>query len=324
MPRSPGLDANPGSRAERAYACYSWTVDPLEEAVEPIMRDQWRGQRCLTRSDQLVREEPLEIRVAGAPIAVVMRTPGHDIELVRGFLLSEGIVQTVDQLQAIRHCSEGEAADNVVQVVLSPGVAFDLAQFRRSMFAASSCGICGKASIEAAMTGIDRLPPTPEDSIRLSPEQIYALPDALRAAQVVFGSTGALHAAALVDQVGKIAGCHEDVGRHNAVDKVIGWAQTAEARAPQLRGGTLLVSGRVSFEIVQKAARVGIGSLVAISAPSSLAVEFARQSGMTIVAFVRGHSMSVYCGAERILTPSDPGAVNVESGAGSVLDADGQ
>lgn len=247
--------------------------------------------------DVVVREEPLEIRIGGVPIAVVMRTPGHDEELVRGFVVTERIVDDPRHVTSIRHCSdvpEPEAEDNVMQVVLSEGIEVDLARLRRNIYASSSCGICGKASIEAALA---TAPPL-MDARRVDAAIIAGLPAALRADQAVFERTGGLHAAGLFTVDGDRLVVREDIGRHNAVDKVVGWAQTHPAGK---RAAILMVSGRVSYEIVQKALAARIPIIGAVSAPSSLAIDLATSGEVTLVGFVRDGTFNVYANPERIL-----------------------
>jgi len=252
------------------------------------------------RPDSLAAEEPLEIRVAGRPLTVTMRTPGNDFDLARGFLVSEGVVAADSDIAGIRYCA-GATADgvntyNVLDVLLADGVPLPDVSVERNFYTTSSCGLCGKASLEAVRT-ISRWR-VARDPLRLNTETIAALPDKLRAAQRVFDRTGGLHAAALFDAAGELWCVREDVGRHNAVDKVIGWALD-QGRLP-LSGMTLMVSGRASFELVQKAVMAGIPALAAVSAPSSLAVDLAREMGLTLIGFLRGTSMNVYSGVERI------------------------
>lgn len=247
-------------------------------------------------ADAVVREEPLEIRVGGVPLAVVMRTPGHDEDLAWGFLVTERIVHDAGQITSVRHCTTveaPEAEDNVMQVTLAPEVEVDLARLRRNLYASSSCGICGKATIENAMARA----PAVNEGLQLSAEVLYGLPEALRERQDVFERTGGLHAAGLFDVTGRRVVVREDVGRHNAVDKVVGWAKRNEVGLSDL---VLMVSGRVSYEIVQKALAARISVVAAVSAPSSLAVDLAREANVTLVAFVRGRRLCVYAGAERI------------------------
>lgn len=268
-------------------------LDP-EAPVAPVSRMAWREDRPWREPDHLAREEPLEIRIAGVPVAVLMRTPGHDEDLVRGFLLTERIATDPTAIAGIRYCTDIDdpaAENNVVQVALHHPV--DLAALRRNMFTTSSCGVCGKASIEQALACAAPL----DDDVTVSMQTLYALPERLRNEQVVFEQTGGLHAAGLFDATGRRRVIREDVGRHNAVDKVVG-ATCAE-------GGTvsppiLMVSGRVSFEIVQKALAARIPIVAAVSAPTSLACELARQVGLTLVAFVRGRRSSVYAAEHRI------------------------
>jgi FdhD protein len=254
------------------------------------------GTRAADR-DSVAREEPLEIQVGGAPIAVVMRTPGHDEELVLGFLLTERIVPSPDDVVAVRHCSlapDPEAADNVVRATLAPGCEVDLEALRRNLYASASCGICGKASIASVM---ESAPPL-DDGAAFPPELFAGLPGRLREGQTLFAETGGLHAAALFSGDGRCLVVREDVGRHNAVDKVVGWAARA-GRLP-LAGHLLMVSGRISFEIAQKALAARVPLVAAISAPSSLAVELACASGMTLVGFLRDGGFNVYGNAERV------------------------
>ena len=252
------------------------------------------------RPDSLAAEKPLEIRVAGRPLTVTMRTPGNDFDLARGFLVSEGVVAADSDIAAIRYCAgaiaDGSNTYNVLDVHLADGVPLPDASVERNFYTTSSCGLCGKASLEAVRTiskwRVDG------DPLRLSAATIATMPDRLRAAQRVFDRTGGLHAAGLFDANGTLWCVREDVGRHNAVDKVIGRA--LEQRRLPLRGTTLMVSGRASFELVQKAVMAGIPALAAVSAPSSLAVDLAREMGLTLVGFLRGSSMNVYSAAERI------------------------
>jgi FdhD protein len=251
-------------------------------------------------SDSLAAEEPLEIRVEGRALTVTMRTPGNDFDLARGFLVSEGVVASDSDIAAIRYCAgatgDGGNTYNVLDVGLAAGVPLPDVSVTRNFYTTSSCGLCGKASLEAVRTvsrwHVDR------DPLQLNVATISTLPDKLRAAQRVFDRTGGLHAAALFDASGELWCVREDVGRHNAVDKVVGWA-LGEARLP-LSGTTLMVSGRASFELVQKAVMAGIPALAAVSAPSSLAVDLAREMGLTLIGFLRGSTMNIYSAAERI------------------------
>jgi FdhD protein len=263
------------------------------ERFDLVTRDEWRGTASTRADDAVAREEPLEIRIGGIPVAVVMRTPGEDEDLVRGFLVTERVVERPRDVASVRHCADAPE-DNVVQVTLAASVAVDLARLRRNLYASSSCGVCGKTSIAAAM-GV--APPLADD-LRVPAELVYSLPDRLRAEQAVFGRTGGLHAAGLFDAQGTPLVVREDVGRHNGVDKVVGWAAARDLLP--LGGRMLMVSGRVSFEIVQKALAARIPLVAAVSAPSSLAVDAARTAGMTLVGFLRGERMCVYAGAERV------------------------
>jgi FdhD protein len=234
--------------------------------------------------DVVAVEEPLEIRVNGAPVAVTMRTPGHDEELALGFCLSEGLHPTRAALPA-------DLAANVVEVDVPD---FDPARLRRSFYVASSCGICGKGAIEAV--AVEAAPV--ESELRLPATVLAALPERLRQAQGAFEATGGLHAAGLFDEAGEALCVREDVGRHNALDKVLGWA-LLEDMLP-LATSVICLSGRIAFELVQKAALAGCPVVVAVGAPSSLAVELAEDRGVTLCGFTRGGRMNVYSGAWRV------------------------
>jgi FdhD protein len=272
-------------------------TDPALAAVSVCRID---GSGSAVRPDVLAVEAPLEIRLgctidggrALRGVSVTMRTPGHDPELAVGFLFSEGILTAREQVTGVRDCGAG----NVVRVDLRPEVAVDLARLERHFYTASSCGVCGKASLEAVLVC------SPHRSARGRPvieaALIHRLPDTLRKAQAVFDSTGGLHAAALFDVRGNLLCLREDVGRHNALDKLIG-SQFLAGRTP-LSESVLLVSGRASFELVQKAAVAGIPILAAVGAPSSLAVDLARAHGLTVLGFVRADRFNIYTGAERI------------------------
>jgi FdhD protein len=249
--------------------------------------------------DTLAAEEPLEIRVGGEPVAVTMRTPGADFELAAGFCITEGLIAEPGDIAGIRYCAgtdplTGLQTYNVVDLALRGGgtVAMDL---RRNVYTTSSCGICGSTSIDAIRRSYDDI----DDPLRVTADLVAGLPDRMRQAQRVFDRTGGLHAAARFDGDGNLLDLREDVGRHNAVDKIVGHA--ALSGALPLSGQVLMVSGRVAFEIVQKALRARIPVIAAVSAPTSLAVEAASRTGMTLVGFVRGDRMNVYCGAERIV-----------------------
>jgi FdhD protein len=253
---------------------------------------RWNGDTLSQRSDELAREEPLEIRVRGRAISVTMRTPGQDDELAAGFLLTEGIIQSGGDILRVEHCHRNDFG-NVLNVLLAPDVMVDFERLTRHVFASSSCGICGKATIESVMS---QFAPIRSDLV-LDAELFAEMPDRMRAAQATFDRTGGLHAAALFDANGKLIVLREDVGRHNAVDKVIGHCLIHGAIDGRQ---VLLVSGRSSFEIVQKALAARIPVVAAISAPSSLAVSFARESGMTLIGFLRGQRMNVYTHPHRL------------------------
>jgi FdhD protein len=256
------------------------------------------------RADLLAAEEPLGIRVDGAALTMTMRTPGDDVELAAGFLVGEAIVTARDDIAAIKLCdgttcghldhAEGELG-NLADVTLAPGIGVP-AGARRSFMTTSACGVCGKTSIN----DICLLPHAPlaADTTVFSPAMIAAMPDRLREAQRVFASTGGLHAAGLFTADGELLAVREDVGRHNAVDKIVGWAVLND-KLP-LTGCALLVSGRASFELVQKAVLAGVPLLAAVSAPSSLAADLAAEADLTLIGFLRGSSMNVYTGAHRI------------------------
>jgi FdhD protein len=242
--------------------------------------------------DEVAAEEPLEIRVEGKGIAIVMRTPGHDRELAAGFALTEGIVAEARDIFEMTSClTTNNPANQVMDISLTDPARFDVAKFSRHVFSSSSCGVCGKATIEAAMQQFPPIRMVPE----IDPKVLLTLPGKLAAAQETFQRTGGLHACALFDLQGNLLLLREDVGRHNALDKLIGH----ELLAKRLPSGDkiLLLSGRVSFEMTQKALAAGIAIIAAISAPTSLAVEFARASNQTLVGFLRGEKMNLYAGS---------------------------
>jgi FdhD protein len=263
------------------------------------------GHGVSRRPDTLAVEEPLELRVAGTPLAVTMRTPGHDVDLAIGFLLSEGIIHEGDDVVAAIHCGGPgtggeENTYNVLDVGLARHVPAPSPSTERNFYTTSSCGVCGKASIDAVRT-VSHFGVMDPD-LTVAPELISTLPERLRERQEVFDKTGGLHAAGLFDAVtGELLVLREDVGRHNAVDKVIGWA-ARQGRLP-LRETVLQVSGRASFELVQKAVMAGIPLLSAVSAPSSLAVELADEAGLTLLGFVRGINLNIYTHPQRVLDP---------------------
>ncbi|MGA7190480.1 MAG: formate dehydrogenase accessory sulfurtransferase FdhD [Candidatus Acidiferrales bacterium] len=270
---------------------------------------EWDDGELRRKDDYLAAEEPLEIRVGDEPLSVTMRTPGHDLELAAGFLFTEGLIQTRGQLTALDFAEPendsqnlaqsaaqtGAKKGNVLRAQLSPDTAPDMEKMRRHFFAASSCGICGKASIDAIRA---RGLAAPNADFRLGAEILVRLPEKLRAAQDVFERTGGLHAAALFDAHGELLVLREDIGRHNAVDKVIGWA-LLEDRVP-IANCVLLVSGRGGFEIVQKAIVAGLPAVASVSAPSSLAVQLARELRLTLIGFLRGRRFVIYSGDDRI------------------------
>ncbi len=282
---------------------YSWTMGRItaRRRVARVTVEQTTPNQVLHREDVLAVEEPLEIRVSGAPFSITMRTPGHDFELATGFLVSEGVVTGRDDLLAIRYCSgvddDGRNTYNVLDVSLAAGVDPPSTDLARHVYTTSSCGVCGKASIDAVRTSSSH--PVNEDTLRVDATLLTMLPHRLRSGQEVFDRTGGVHAAGLFDgRTGQLLVLREDVGRHNAVDKVIGWA--VETDLLPLTGTVLMVSGRASFELVQKASMAGISMLAAVSAPSSLAVELAEETGLTVVGFLRDNSMVVYSRPDRV------------------------
>lgn len=281
-------------------------LDPLRQVAVPIVR--WEAEASHEARDELVAEEPLEIRVrtgedasAVETVAVILRTPGHDEELATGFLFSEGLIFAREELASLEPGadSDGLPAPNALDVVPAPGL--DLASrirdggYSRQFAVNASCGVCGKNTVDAACAAFPRLP---LGDFTVSPETLYALPERLRSAQRVFSATGGLHAAGFFDPAGTLLAAREDVGRHNAVDKLVGRA-LLDGILP-LRERILLVSGRLSFEIVEKALAARISVVAAISAPSSLAVDLARTGGITIAAFLRGTTLNVYSHPERM------------------------
>ncbi|MCG7596024.1 formate dehydrogenase accessory sulfurtransferase FdhD [Mycobacterium sp. PSTR-4-N] len=259
------------------------------------------AEGATARPETLAVEEPLEIRVDGRPLTVTMRTPGSDVELAQGFLLTEGVVSGREDIAAVRYCrgadEDGVNTYNVLDVTLAPGVAPPEVDPTRNFYTTSSCGVCGKASLDAVRLVSKHAPG--DDPVAVETDVLADMPAELRRRQKVFAATGGLHGAGLFDPDGQPLVVREDIGRHNAVDKVIGWA-LEQHRIP-LGGTVLLVSGRASFELTQKAVMAGIPMLAAVSAPSSLAVDLAAQSGVTLVAFLRGESMNVYTRPDRVL-----------------------
>jgi len=266
-------------------------------SVDLTQVSEWDGGKLRLKDDYLAGEEPLEIRIGEHPLSVTMRTPGHDLELAAGFLFTEGLVQRREQILKLESASPVGVPNggNVVQVELTPDAVPDFDKMRRHFFATSSCGICGKASIDSVRSRVLQ-PPNPD--FRLAPEILLRLPDVLRSSQDVFERTGGLHAAALFNACGTLLVLREDIGRHNAVDKLIGWA-LREGRLP-LAESVLLVSGRGGFEIIQKAIVAGLPVVASVSAPSSLAVQLARELRLTLIGFLRGRRFVIYAGEERL------------------------
>jgi len=254
------------------------------------------GHECEATHDDLAVEEPLQIRLAGEDVAVTMRTPGHDTDLAVGFLYTEGIIQGKEQLESVSYCvgPSGDIEPNIINVSPADRQLLEPRAWGRNFYSTSSCGLCGKTSIEQITTRIKQATNTSKVSL----DTLYSLEDKLRDAQTVFAQTGGIHAAGLFDLEGNLLAVREDVGRHNAVDKVVGHALLNEMLP--LDSHILIVSSRASFEIVQKALVAGVNIMAVVSAPSSLAVELAREVGMTLVAFLRQGRLNVYSGAERI------------------------
>lgn len=271
-------------------------------ARKPVVHYGPEGTR--RRPDSIAVEEPLELRVNGKALAVTMRTPGHDVELAHGFLHTEGVIGGPDDILSARYCDsrddEGRNTYNVLDLALAPGVAAPEVGVERNFYTTSSCGVCGKASLDAVRLKSRHSPFG--DPVRVALDVLAGLPDALRTQQQVFDRTGGLHAAGLFTAEGEQLVVREDVGRHNAVDKVVGWA-LLQGLIPA-RGCVLVVSGRTSFELAQKAVMAGIPVLGAVSAPSSLAIDLAAECGLTLAGFIRNGSLNVYAHAERIAVPA--------------------
>jgi FdhD protein len=258
---------------------------------------RWDGEGVREEQDELAEEEPLEIRVRGRAISVTMRTPGHDAELAAGFLLTEGIIHGRRDVLRAEHCDRNEEG-NLLNVLLAPEVPVDFQKLTRHVFASSSCGLCGKATIESVH---GQFPPV-ESDLSIDAELLATLPRQMREAQKTFDRTGGLHAAAIFDGKGKLIVLREDVGRHNAVDKVVGHC-LLNGLFP-LDQHLLLVSGRSSFEIMQKALAARLPLVAAVSAPSSLAATFAQESGQTLIGFLRDRRMNVYTHPQRVRFPT--------------------
>jgi FdhD protein len=266
-------------------------LDPL---MRPCVVTRLGPDASEVRDDFIAHEEPLEIQVQGASLAVIMRTPGADQDLAYGFLSTEGIIQTPQDVVSMRHCTSAKSPlseENILRVVLAPTVEISIEKFRRNFFASSSCGLCGKATIDSVLTTRSRL----DDHVRVSKSLLSSLPTLLSRGQRAFDRTGGLHGAGLFRADGTTVVIREDVGRHNAVDKVIGHAfQHGE------RGAVLFVSGRISFEIVQKAVAARIPVVAGISAPTSLAIGLGVDAHVAVIGFVRDHGMNVYSASERV------------------------
>ena len=279
----------------------------MGQSIVEVPVERVNGGISRSEADLIAVEEPLEIRLGYEaasertvrPLSVTMRTPGHDVELAVGFLFTEGIIHDFDDVEGIRHTGPTGGKKNnrnVVTVTLKPGAVFDAGRLERHFYTTSSCGVCGKTSLEAL--AMAARPSLPEDRPMLTAEMIHRLPETLLEAQTAFERTGGLHAAALLDAEGRLACTREDIGRHNALDKLIG-AQLLNRRLP-LHDCIALVSGRTSFELAQKALMAEIPVLAAVGAPSSLAVELAQRFGMTLLGFVRDGRFNVYSGANRV------------------------
>ncbi len=274
------------------------------QAVEVIKVGRYAPE---SKPDLVVAEEPLEIRIGHGPednreqfsLSVTMRTPGNDEELCLGFLYTEGIINSMEEVISVTYCEDlgrTEGMENLMRVELKPFVEISNEQFKRNFYTTSSCGVCGKASIDSIKVTCN---PLSGESIHVTKELLFGLPDKLRDAQVVFEHTGGLHASGLFDVHGTLIAHHEDVGRHNALDKLVGSRlMTDRTVFPK---SILVLSGRISFELVQKALRSGIQIIAAVGAPSSLAVNLAEEFGMTLVGFLKGDRFNIYTGKERIV-----------------------
>lgn len=268
-----------------------------------------------SQTDVLAVEEPLEIRLGitkdgkfkHQPISITMRTPGNDFELAVGFLFTEGILKSKNQIQSIKHCGKFPNNNNTVRIDLEPNIEIDFKRLERNSYMSSSCGVCGKGSLEALATGASAIAPT---DFKVSAKSIHQLPEKLRKFQAVFDETGGLHASAIFDSEGNMIALREDVGRHNALDKIIG-AHFLAGGLP-LSDKILLLSGRASFELIQKAAMAGIPIVCAVGAPSSLAVDAAREFNITLLGFVRNNRFNVYAGTEKGLIYSSENEILIE------------
>lgn len=275
------------------------------EKYETLIQKIFADNSTTTEKDTLAVEEPLEIRLgfsnAGKflhqAVSITMRTPANDFELAAGFLFTEGILQSNDQITSIKHCGKFPDAQNTVRIDLQPETKINFKRLERNFYTTSSCGVCGKNSLEALATGAKKI--EIKERPKVSAKTIHGLPEKLRRAQLVFDKTGGLHAAALFDCEGNFIDVREDVGRHNAVDKIIG-ARFLENNLP-LENKILFLSGRASFELLQKAVMAQIPIVAAVGAPSSLAVEAAKDFNVTLLGFVRDGRFNVYAGIERII-----------------------
>ena len=272
-------------------------------SVTPLTIVKVDENTSIYAEDFLAAEEPLEIRLGYGPaqnrvqksISVTMRTPGNDFELAIGFLFTEGIIENSGQVASVKHCNG--LNENVVRVELIDGLELDMSKLERNFYTTSSCGVCGKSSIDAVKT-VCRLPKASADHLRISAEMIYKLPELLRQKQKIFDHTGGLHGCGLFDANGSLLLAREDVGRHNALDKLIGAA--LQQGLFSLDKYLLLLSGRASFELIQKAYMAGIKIVAAVGAPSGLAVQMAADSDITLIGFLRGQRFNIYCGEQRI------------------------
>jgi FdhD protein len=270
--------------------------------MKPIIHAQkvtitkWKDGAWASMIDQLSLEEPLEIRIEQNrmtyPVSVTMRTPGHDDELSLGFLFTEGLIKSVESVERVICTS-----DNVIELSLTIGTQVEIDKLKRNFYTTSSCGVCGKASIDAIRT-VHRMPIA--EDVRVNQKVLASMPASLRKAQSGFDQTGGLHASAIFTADGRLIQLREDVGRHNALDKLIGWAMQSEQLPWSQK--VLLLSGRASFELIQKAAATGVQIVAAVGAPSSLAVELAEEFGITLIGFLKEQSMNIYCGEHRVLS----------------------
>ncbi len=273
-------------------------------ATTPLSIIKVNAQESFVTEDFLAAEEPLEIRLGYGPaaarqqksISVTMRTPGNDFELATGFLFTEGIIENAAQVASVKHCNG--LHENVVRVELIDDLELDMGKLERNFYTTSSCGVCGKSSIDAVKT-VCRLPEQIHDKLTFSSEVIFRLPALLRRQQFIFNHTGGLHGCAIFDNSGNVLLSREDVGRHNALDKLIG--ATLNQNLFPLNNHLLLLSGRASFELIQKAYMAGIKIVAAVGAPSGLAVQMANDAGITLIGFLRGEKFNIYSGEERIV-----------------------